>query len=122
MSIEHNWFLRALRFITKDEVKTPLAFLYKVVPYLIAALIIVLYAPIADDMKLRVLAWTFAVLLGLSVVVLLFAWFRPKHLVYGEMGHRAEYKFEYGTETRITTREELDRLPNEPDPQQRRLR
>ncbi len=118
---EYNWFLRALRFITKDEVKTPLAFLYKVVPYLAVVLIVVLYAPIADDLKLKVLAWIFLILIGMSAVVLLFAWFRPKHLVYGESGHRAEYKIEYGTETHISTRDEIALLPNEPDPNQKRL-
>jgi hypothetical protein len=81
----------------------------------------VLYAPISDDLKQTVLLWTFGALLALSAVVLLFAWFRPKHLVYGETGHRAEYKFEYGTDSRISTREEIDLLPNEADPNQKRL-
>ena len=122
MPVDHNWLLRALRFITKDEVKTPLSFLFKVVPYLVVALIVVLYAPISDELKRTVLAWTFVALLGVSAIVLIFAWFRPKNLVYGETGHRAEYKIEYGTETHIATREELDLLPNEPDPKQKRLR
>jgi hypothetical protein len=122
MPVDHNWILRVLRFITKDEVKTPLAFLFKVVPWLIAALIVVLYAPIEDALKKTVLLWTFGALLAVTALVMLFAWFRPKNLVYGETGHRAEYKIEYGTDSRVSTREELDLLPNEPDPELKRLK
>lgn len=117
MPSEQSWFVKALKFITKDEVKTPLAFLYKVVPYLVLALAVTLYAPIGEHLKLQVMLWALGILSGLAVVVLLFAWFRPKHLVYGETGHRAEYKLEYGTEEHIATRDEIDLLPNAPEQQ-----
>jgi hypothetical protein len=105
-----SWALRALRLITKDEVKTPLAFLYKVVPYVVASLLVVLYAPVQDDLKLIVIRWTFIGLFGLAVIVLGCALWRPKHIVYGETGHRAEYKIDYGTESHQLEREEVDEL------------
>ena len=116
-----NWITRIFRLLTKDEVKTPLAFLFKVVPYLIAALVVILYAPIGEDLKLFLVKLTFFSLLGISSVVMLFAWCRPKHLVYGETGHRAEYKLEYGNETKQISKEDIEVLQNVSNPDQPRL-
>jgi len=102
--------------MTKDEVKTPLSFLFKILPWLVAALIVILYSPTSDDMKWLILRFVFISILILALAVLIFAWFRPTHLVYGESGHRAERKMEFGTETRIITSEELERLPATSDP------
>ncbi len=121
MSNGHGWVYRVLRFITKDEVKTPLAFIFKVVGWLVAALIVIIYAPISEEVKVGLVKFVFFCFLALAAVVLAFAWWRPKHLVYGETGHRAEHKIEYGTETHISTRAELDLLPNVPDPNQKRI-
>jgi hypothetical protein len=114
---DRNWVIKVLRFITRDEVKTPLAFLYKLVPYLVATLLIVLYAPIPDGMKMTVLGWAYAALLGVGVVVMLFAWCRPKNLVYGETGHRAEYQIDFGTDTRPRAHKELEVLQSESNPE-----
>src|SRR6266699_2689390 len=119
MAGNHDWVFRALRFFTKDEVKTPLSFLFKVVPYLVGALIVILYAPISDDLKKTLVEWAFIALLGLAGIVMLFAWSRPKNLVYGESGHRTEHKFEFGTESRGFLREEIDVFPKGTDPAQR---
>lgn len=121
MSSEPNWILRVLRFITKEEVKTPLSFLYKVLPYLVGALIVILYAPISDDLKLKIVGWTLLSLLGLAGVVMLFAWCRPKHLVYGETGHRAEHKIEFGSDNRPLLKSELDVMPAESNPELPRI-
>lgn len=121
MTTDQNWLVKVLKFITKDEVKTPLAFLYKFVPYLVASFIVVLYAPISDELKMTVFVWVLTAMLTVAAIVMLFAWFRPKNLVYGESGHRAEYQIEYGTESHIVTRDEINLLPNESDPQQPRL-
>jgi hypothetical protein len=90
-------FTKVLRFLKKDEVKTPLSFLFKIVPYLILLLPVILYAPISDDLKVFFVKLTFLSLIGLAAIVLVFGWFRPKNLVYDETGHRAEYKMEVGT-------------------------
>ena len=77
---------------------------------MVAALIAILYAPIQDELKERLVTWTFLALLGLSASVLLVGWFRPKNLVYGETGHRAEHKMEFGTEKKTIGPGELDEL------------
>jgi hypothetical protein len=105
-----------MRFITKDEVKTPLSFIFKILPWLVASLIVILYAPISDDLKWKVICVVLSIILILVISVLIFAWFRPIHLVYGESGHRAERKMEFGTETNVITHEELGRLPAISDP------
>ena len=102
--------------IFREEVKTPLAFFFKVVPYLIAAWIAILYAPVSDALK-RGFFYSSAAILGvLFLMVWIFAWFRPKHLVYGESGHRAETKLEFGTEHRVIDEETLALLPKSENP------
>lgn len=103
-------FQRIIRFFTKEEVKTPLSFLFKVVPYLIAGWIVILYAPISDDLKYKLIIIISSALLFLCGIVLVFAWFRPKNLVYGESGHRAEYKIDYGSEKKVIDKEQLEAL------------
>lgn len=116
MSESEHWVLRVLRFMTKDEVKTPLSFLFKVSSWLVASLIVILYAPINDSMKWSVLCIVLFAFLILVMSALIFAWNRPKHLVYGETGHRAEYKMEFGTSTNMITRDELEQLSSISDP------
>lgn len=105
-----NSFTKLLRFLKKDEVKTPLSFLFKIVPYLVVSLPVILYAPISDGLKVFFVELTFFALLGLASIVLLFGWFRPKNLVYGETGHRAEYKMELGTDKKIMSPGQLEEL------------
>jgi len=111
-------FKRILRFFTKEEVKTPLAFFFKVVPYLVAAWIAVLYAPVSDQMKHTFFWVSSFILLGLCLLVGIIAWFRPKNLVYGESGHRAEHKLEFGTEERAIDEAHLDLLEKVQNPRQ----
>src|SRR5712692_7718100 len=118
MPVEQHWTVRLLRFITREEVKTPLAFLFKVVPWLIAGWLVVLYAPISDQLKDSLLHFITYAMMVFVAAVLIFAWFRPKHLVYGESGHRAEHKVEFGTESNIIAKEDRDVLINISDPRQ----
>ena len=115
MSPEHdgwgfNSFTKLLRFFKRDEVKTPLSFLFKIVPYFVIALGVILYAPISEDRKVLLVQWVMYLFLGLSAAVLTFGWFRPKNLVYGETGHRAEYKMELGTEKKTLSPGQLEEL------------
>jgi branched-subunit amino acid transport protein len=124
MTVESRgqWALKILRFMTKDEVKTPLAFLYKILPYVPAILIVALFAPVAEDLKRTVILWSFIGLFGLAGIVLLCALWKPKNLVYGESGHRAERKVEYGTEAHHSLdREEIDSLSVTSNPDLPRL-
>jgi hypothetical protein len=112
----HRWDVTKLvRMMFREEVKTPLSFFFKVVPYLIAAWIAILYAPVSDSLKYGFFYSSAAILVGLCVMVWIFAWFKPKHLVYGESGHRAETKLEFGTEHRAideATLELLEKVQN----------
>src|SRR5258708_1491722 len=99
---------RVVKFFGQQEVKTPLSLIFKVVPYLTASCIAVLYAPaISQDFKVELVIWISAVFVLLCVIVCIFAWFRPTHLVYGESGHRAERRMEYGTERESIQEEQL---------------
>jgi hypothetical protein len=118
MSSEQHWTLKALRFITKEEVKTPLSFLFKIVPLLVLGWLGILYAPIGDDLKGSLLHFITYAVMAFGAAVLLFAWFRPKHLVYGESGHRAEHKVEFGTEARSMSKDEVELLVSVSDPNQ----
>jgi hypothetical protein len=90
---------RVIKFFGQSEVKTPLSLVFKVVPYLTLAYTAILYAPgISQEVKLKIIVCVSIVFFVLCLLVCLFAWFRPTHLVYGESGHRAERRMEYGTE------------------------
>ncbi len=117
---EHYQFdvQRIVRLFTKEEVKTPLAFFFKVVPYLVAAWFAILYAPVSDSMKYSLYLISAAILVGLCIFVGVMAWFRPKNLVYGESGHRAEHKLEFGTEQRTINADALELLEKSENPRQ----
>jgi len=110
---------KIVKWFARGEVKTPLSFFFKVIPYMTASWIAILYAPGLDGatklVVIRFSAWIFC---GLCLLVALFAFIRPKHLVYGELGHRAEHKLEFGTEKRTYSAEEFDELPSTRNPQQ----
>jgi hypothetical protein len=119
-STEHHFDLKKIvRWFAKEEVKTPLAFFFKVIPYMTAAWVAILYAPALDAATkfalIRFSAYMFA---GLCLLVAIFALLKPTHLVYGEAGHRAERKMEFGTERRTLTATELEQLPQERNPHQ----
>jgi hypothetical protein len=118
-STEHLDFKKIARWFVKEEVKTPLSFFFKVIPYMTAAWLGILYSPGLDSgtkfALIRFSAWIF---LGLCLMVALFAFLRPKHLVYGEAGHRAEKKLEFGTEKKSYSLEELEELQPTRNPQQ----
>ncbi|HWO33779.1 MAG TPA: hypothetical protein VNO32_33705 [Candidatus Acidoferrum sp.] len=96
-----------------------MSFFFRVIPYMTAAWIAVLYAPGLDGTTkfavIRFSAWIFC---GMSLLVAVFAFTRPKHLVYGELGHRAEHKLEFGTEKQTYTATELEELQSTRNPQQ----
>ena len=104
--------------IFKEEVKTPLAFYFRVViliPVVLGAILLISEAP---TFKLEVLGMTFGFLFLLCVMVAAFAWWRPRHLVFGESGHRAELKLEYGTDQHVLSHSEAVTLEGIKAPKQ----
>jgi hypothetical protein len=102
----------------KEEVKTPLSFYFRVailVPVILGSILLVSES---NNFKLQVLGISFGFLLILCLLVAGFAWWRPKHLVFGESGHRAELKFEYGTDQRILTRQQISTTEGTEAPKQ----
>lgn len=94
-----SWFSR-------KEVKTPLSFFFRILG---AVTLIVLAAMFLCDPTRRFSIFLIGLLACafLFVGVYFFAWNNPKHLVYGEAGHRAETKFALGTETREVSQAEM---------------
>ena len=83
-----------------------------------ASWLAILYAPGLDaGTKFALIKFSAAVFFILCLLVALFAFIRPKHLVYGETGHRAERKLEFGTERHSYTPEQLSNLPSQRNPQ-----
>jgi predicted membrane channel-forming protein YqfA (hemolysin III family) len=115
MTSEHKWIERAtgkfLSLFTRKEVKTPLAFFFSIAKAYSAVLLAALYL-VGPDGQSRVQVFEKGLLgyLVLFVGVYMFAWFNPKHLVYGETGHRAESRFALGTEQREIEPAELAAL------------
>lgn len=111
-------FTRIVTSIFKEEVKTPLSFYFRVVlliPVVLGAILLIAEAP---TFKLEVLGMTFGFLLLLCIMVGAFAWWRPKHLVYGESGHRAELRLEYGTDQHVLSHKEAMTLEGVKAPKQ----
>ena len=106
------------KWFSRGEVKTPLSFFFKVLPWLTGAWGLILYAPVPSDLKLyliKLAAWIFG---GMFIVVGVFAWFKPHHLLYGEASHRSERKIVLGTEQQTFTPAELSVLGSTRNPRQ----
>src|SRR5437660_5344447 len=102
---------KIVRWFIREEVKTPLSFFFKVIPYMTAAWVAILYAPGVDSTtKFALIRFSAYMFFGLCLMVAVFALVKPTHLVYGESGHRAERRLEYGTEKRTFTADELEHL------------
>jgi len=116
MTPEHGWFEKVsgkfLSLFTRKEVKTPLSFFFSVSKAYTLVLLAALYL-VGPDANLKVHVFHIGLIgyLVLFLGVYLFAWCRPKHLVYGETGHRAESRFALGTEQREIEPAELAALP-----------
>jgi hypothetical protein len=110
-----NWSQKILGLFSRREVKTPLAFFFRCVWAIIVIVGLGVYLAVPADRIM--LAWIGAgFLVFLVVVVGIFAWFKPKNLVYGETGHRAEFRLALGTEKREFSAGEVVRMPGIPNP------
>ncbi|MGA9055848.1 MAG: hypothetical protein WB763_04985 [Terriglobia bacterium] len=105
----------ALSALSQQEVKTPLSFFFRVVFYL-SVMVIVAIVWGRPEMQ-RLVFLTGVGVIGLVVLaVIVFGWYKPKNLTYGETGHRAEAKLAFGTEKRELTSAEISSLPGSGKP------
>jgi hypothetical protein len=104
-----------LSWFSRREVKTPLSFFFRVIGALTLLTVTAMICSPPDARRQIFLIGT-AVLVGMCLLVGSFAWFRPKNLVYGEAGYRAETKFSYGTETKEIEHDELAMLHGTENP------
>jgi predicted membrane channel-forming protein YqfA (hemolysin III family) len=87
-----------ISWFSRKEVKTPLSFFFRVVGAIVVITVVAMW--LCDtQQRITIFEITVAVLLLMVIGVGVFAWVRPKHLVYGETGHRAEFRLAMGTET-----------------------
>lgn len=108
--MELDWWAKITKVATsifKEEVKTPLSFYFRVAILVPVVLGVVLLISETSSFKLQVLELCLGFLLILCFLVAAFAWWRPRHLVFGESGHRAELKFAYGTDKQILSHNEV---------------
>jgi hypothetical protein len=106
---------KVLSLFSIKEVKTPLSFFFRVTSAIVILGTIGLWA-IDTASRYQVLVGAAVMLLILTLTVSVFAWFRPKNLVYGETGHRAEAKLTFGTEKEEVSAGALATTPGIPNP------
>ena len=120
MGFEPRWIeaitRKVLSLFSIKEVKTPLSFFFRIVSAVVILGVIALFT-LEPSYRYRALSGAAALLILLVVVVALFAWFRPKNLVYGESGHRAETKLSFGTEKQAFSESEMSRMPGTVNPE-----
>ena len=115
---QKSWdFTRILRFFGRQEVKTPLSFMFRAIPLLTTVWIATFYAPISESLKFTIIKFSSFIFVVMCGFTLVFAWFKPRNLVYGETGHRAERKMEFGTEKKAISAVELETLRAEENTQ-----
>ena len=113
MDTDSRWFevtRRVVQLFTAREVKTPLSFAFRWLTLIAVLLVCIVFAPLRESFKEWLITGMLIMLVGAGVIVMAFAWFRPRHLLYGEAGYRAERRLEFGTERRTITATELDAL------------
>jgi hypothetical protein len=114
----HPWYQgirRVFSLLSAKEVKTPLSFFFR-----LSSVIVVLVSLggflLQPSQRLLLFAGAGGILFFLALIVGLIAWSRPKNLVYGETGYRAETRLSLGTEKEQIGEAELARLPGESNP------
>ena len=121
MPADSQWFEkftgRFFSIFSRREVKTPLAFFFRLVTAVLAVVLLALYVLRTDaNLTYRVFIIAMAVLIAFFIAVFVFAWRKPVNLVYGETGHRAERRFAMGTEQRELAAEEVATLQGQANP------
>ena len=103
---------KIIGLVSKEEVKTPLSLCFRMTLLILLLAVAALYQLESSEFRLQIFEITIAVLLAIWLSVLIVAWFRPKHLVFGESGHRAETKFAFGSDKKTLSYEQVSSLPS----------
>src|SRR3989442_7634842 len=90
---------------------TPLSFAFRAMLYVGVLVVVIIYSPLSLEFKERLILILIGIFACICVAVGVFTWCRPRNLLYGEAGHRAERRMEVGTERRTLTEQELLALP-----------
>jgi hypothetical protein len=106
---------KVLSWFSQREVKTPLAFFFRLVGATVVIVIAALYL-VPYEARFEVFEFGVGVLIFLAIMVALFAWMGVKNLVYGESGHRAEMRIKFGTEKREFSQAEMQALRQSTNP------
>lgn len=106
---------KVLSLFSIKEVKTPLSFFFRITSAIVVLAVVGLLV-LDPAYRYKALLGAAAMLLILILTVSLFAWFRPKNLVYGETGHRAETKLSFGTDRGEVSAAALAATPGTPNP------
>jgi hypothetical protein len=113
MSHWQTWTGKFFSWISKREVKTPLTFFFRIASAVLLLTGLAMFRDPAHTYKFLLFAFGMWLLMFWSVY--LFAWKNPKHLVYGETGHRAETKLGLGTEKGVLNAAEVETLEGTPN-------
>lgn len=106
---------KVLSLLSQKEVRTPLSFFFRTIFYIsVVVAVMILWGK--PELQQMVFLIFIGLMLFIALVVTIFAWFRPKNLVYGETGHRAEMKLGFGTEKVQLTASEISFLPGTEKP------
>jgi hypothetical protein len=114
----HPWYQsvrRIFSLFSAKEVKTPLSFFFRLTS-VIVVLVSIGGALIQPSQRLWLFIGAGIILFLLALIVGAIAWSRPKHLVYGETGYRAETRLSLGTEKEQMGEAELSSLPGISNP------
>jgi len=106
---------KVFSLLSKKEVKTPLSFFFRVVAY-VGLIVIVAFISVEPELQRLVFLVGIGLFLLLVFLVAVFAWWRPRHLVYGETGYRAEMKLAYGTDKKELSANEVAEIEGTPNP------
>ena len=109
---------RVASWLFQKEVKTPLSFFFKIIPYMTGLWIAVLYSPVPTEYKFAIIKFSAVIFCLLCLFIAAFAFIKPQNLVFGESGHRAAMKFTYGTDKKELTAEEIASIPGIKKPPQ----
>jgi Na+/melibiose symporter-like transporter len=110
-----KWTQKVLSWFSQREVKTPLAFYFRLVGAIVVVVLTALYFS-PPEQRLEIFFIAMLCFAGLAIIVALFAAFNVKNLVYGEAGHRAEMRFKFGTEKREFDQAEVATMPQIENP------
>lgn len=101
--------------VFRKEVKTPLSFFFRLVAAIVVLIAIGVFTmshSVDGDMRRYYLIVVGLLMFSaMFIVVVLFAIFSPRNLVYGETAHRAEWRMQYGTEKLTLTPDQIAVLP-----------